>query len=78
MVKITYEFDTESENFSPEELLRVQKAEDMVYALYELSLAVSGWYKYPESSGELNADTLNDKFYDILNSNGIKLDKLCP
>ena len=76
MVKITYEFDTYGENFEPDELLRFQKSYNMAKALWDLSNLIRGWYKYPESSGELNADTLNDKFCDILEENDINLDEL--
>lgn len=75
-MKITYEFDTCAENFERDELLRVQKADNMASALWDLSNMVRGWYRYPESAGELNADTLNEKFCDILEKNEINLDEL--
>ena len=72
-MKITFEFDTESETFQPDELLRMQKALDMAGALWELSGKIKVWW---ENDNKVDPDELHDVFCDILQEYGIDLDKL--
>lgn len=72
-MKITFEFDTESETFQPDELLRVQKALDMAGALWELSGKIKEWL---ENYGKIAPDEIHDVFCDILQEYGLDLDKL--
>lgn len=74
-MKIKYEFDTESEKFDRGELLRVQKADDAVKALWDLQEAVLEWYR-GHTNRPCNPDTLHTVFYQILNDAGINLDEL--
>ena len=39
-MKVTFEFDTESATFQPDELLRVQKANNMAGFIFELEQRV--------------------------------------
>lgn len=74
-MKIKYEFDTAAENFDRGELLRIQKANDMARALWDLSQAVRDWYRN-KTDRPCNPDTLQDVFYTILGESNIDLDQL--
>ena len=45
-MKLTFEFDTSSENFDIYELERHEQAENLAVCLYGISNKVKGWYKY--------------------------------
>jgi hypothetical protein len=72
-MKITFEFDTESETFQPDELLRMQKSLDMAGALWELSGKIRVWW---ESTNAVDSDQLHTAFCEILQEYGLDLDKL--
>ena len=72
-MKITFEFDTESETFQPDELLRMQKSLDMAGALWVLSGKIKEWW---ENDGKIDSDELHTVFWDIMQEYGIDLDKL--
>lgn len=74
-MKITYEFDTASENFDRGELLRIQKAEDAIKSLWDLQEAVLEWYR-GHTNRACNPDELRTVFYSILDTNGINLEEL--
>ena len=74
-MKIKYEFDTESEKFDRSELLRIQKADDAVKALWDLQEAVLEWYR-GHTNRPCNPDELHNVFFAILNDAGINLDEL--
>lgn len=73
-MKVTYEFDTDSENFNSCEFEQYKSANDMAAALWELQEAIRTWYKYDPS--DLTPDALHDTFYDILSKNNINLERL--
>ena len=77
-MKVTLEFDTDSENFSQDELDRVLKADDMCHCLYYLSLQIRGWCNHPERYGKLTEDSLSEFFYNTLNEHDINLERLYP
>lgn len=77
-MKITLEFDTDSENFSQDEYERIIKADDMCSCLWDIAQQVRGWYNHPERYDELTADSLSEFFYDTLKEHGIDLDRLWP
>lgn len=72
-MKITFEFDTESETFQPDELLRMQKSLDMAGALWVLSGKIKEWW---ENDSKVDPDELHTVFWDIMQEYGIDLDKL--
>lgn len=72
-MKVTFEFDTESETFQPDELLRMQKSLDMAGALWQLSGKIKEWW---ETDGKVDPDELHTVFWDIMQEYGIDLDKL--
>lgn len=72
-MKITFEFDTESETFQPDELLRVQKSLDMAGALWELLGKIKEWW---ENDNKVDPDELHTAFCEILQEYGLDLDKL--
>lgn len=74
-MKIKYEFDTAAENFDRGELLRIQKADDAVKALWDLQEAVLEWYR-GHTNRPCNPDELRTVFYQILDNAGINLDEL--
>lgn len=47
-MKITYEFDTASENFDRYEYERINKSLDMALALHDIDSKIRGWRKYDE------------------------------
>lgn len=71
---ITYEFDTDAENFDWCEYEQVKSASNMACALWDISQAVRDWYKYNPDS--LTPDTLHDKFYEILSDNDINIERI--
>lgn len=74
-MKVTFEFDTDSEKFDRGELLRIQKADDAVKALWDLQEAVLEWYR-GNTNRPCNPDELYTVFYAILNNSGINLEEL--
>jgi len=75
-MKVKLEFDTDSESFDRCEYNQVMKASDMACAIWDLEQAVRSWYKYPTDTEPLTADTLHDKFYEILAENNINIDDI--
>lgn len=76
-MKITFEFDTSSDSFSSDELLRVQKANDMAAFIFELEQKVRDWYRN-RADEPLNEDSLREFVSMLYNKYGIELDKLYP
>jgi len=77
MAKIVYEFDTASEDFRLDELLRIQRADDMARALYLIDQKVHEWYRN-KTDEPLNPDTLNDFIVGVLRECNIELEKIYP
>lgn len=76
-MKITFEFDTSSDGFSSDELLRVQKANDMAAFMFELEQKVRDWYRN-RADEPLNEDNLREFVSMLYDKHGIDLDKLYP
>lgn len=77
MAKIVYEFDTASEDFRLDELLRIQRADDMARALYLIDQKAREWYRN-KADEPLNPDTLNDFIVSVLRECNIELEKIYP
>lgn len=74
-MKITYEFDTDKDNYDMQELTRVQKAFDMAYALWDIDEAIRKWYKYDEREA-IPVDEIRETFVDILQNHYIDLEEV--
>lgn len=77
-MKITFEFDTDSENFSRDEYERILKADDMCGCLWDIAQQVRGWYNHPERYEKLTEDSLSEFFWKTMDEHGINLDRLWP
>ena len=64
-MKVTFEFDTESETFDNYELKRHYKANDMAMCLYEITNKLRGWYKYDER-GSIPIDEVHKEIWEII------------
>ncbi len=70
-MKITYEFDTQADNFDDDEFYDIQHATDAFCALLEIKDYLREQWKYKEIPDDI--DTIYDKFFEIINSNGIDI-----
>ncbi len=77
-MKITFEFDTDSEHYQRDEYERMLKADDMCDCLWDLSQRIRGWGKYPERYERLTEDSLSEFFWQTMDEHGINLDRLWP
>ena len=77
-MKITFEFDTDSENYSRDEYERMLKADDMCDCLWDIAHRIRGWYNHPESYEKLTEDSLSEFFWKTMDEHGINLDRLWP
>ena len=77
-MKITFEFDTDSENYSRDEYERMLKADDMCDCLWDIAQQVRGWYNHSESYEKLTEDSLSEFFWETMKEHGINLDRLWP
>lgn len=75
-MKVTFEIDTDREGANLCEFEQLKSASDMAAALWELSQLIHDWLNHPEDIKPLNADTLYEMFYHILDDNGVNLDKI--
>jgi hypothetical protein len=76
-MKITLEFDTESATFQPDELLRVQKANNMAGFIFELEQRVQDWYRN-KANEPLNEDTLREFVSSLLYKYDIIIEQIYP
>lgn len=76
-MKITLEFDTESATFQPDELLRVQKANNMAGFIFELEQRVQDWYRN-KANEPLNEDTLREFVSSLLYKYDINIEQMYP
>lgn len=74
-MKITYEFDTNDENFYPDELKRIQKADDLCSCIWDIEEQLRKWYKHDER-GAIPIDEIYETIFDIIEDNGIRIDEL--
>ena len=74
-MKITYEFDTTSENYDKFEMLRIQKSLDMALALWDLDGKIRNWRKWDERDA-IPVEEITDAFVEILEKHMINLDDI--
>lgn len=74
-MKITFEFDTESEHFDRTELQRHYQADKLAYTLNDIINHIRNWYKY-DSRGSIPADEIYDSIWDIIQDNNINMEDL--
>ena len=74
-MKITYEFDTCSENYDHHELITYQNAQKMLSTLSDITNQLRQWYKYDER-GSIPVDEIYDKIWDIINDNNVSLEEM--
>lgn len=72
-MKVTFEFDTDKNNFDPTELARVQKADDLALALWRFDEAIRHWRRTQDT---VSSDAVASQLYEILEGLEINLDKL--
>ena len=77
-MKITFEFDTDSEHYQRDEYERILKADDMCDCLWNLSQRIRGWCNHPERYEKLTEDSLSEFFWNTMDEHGINLERLCP
>lgn len=73
-MKVTFEFDTESENFDNCELERHYQADKMAYCLSGIIHQLRVWYKYDEREN-IPVDEIHQKIWDIIQEN-VNMEKL--
>lgn len=73
-MKVTFEFDTQSENFDPQEYEVFKCAEDMARVLFEISNKLRSWEKYDEREA-IPSDEIRDSIMGIINAR-VNLGKL--
>ena len=78
-MKIKFEFDTCAEDFYDSfdhiKLYQMQIASDMAMALNEMKDAIRSQIKYTDKT-EINLETLQDKFFEIIDNHDISFEKL--
>lgn len=74
-MKITYEFDTTTENFDRYEYTRVSKSLDMALALYDIDSKIRSWRKYDERD-TIPVSEITDMFVGVLENRMINLDDI--
>lgn len=77
-MKITFEFDTDSEHYQRDEYERILKADDMCDCLWNLSQRIRGWCNHPERYEKLTEDSLSEFFWNTMDEHGINLERLYP
>ena len=74
-MKVTFEFDTLSENFDHSELERLKQADNLTSVLYDITSQIRQWYKY-DSRGAIPVEEISEKIWNIINEKQINLDEL--
>lgn len=74
-MKITYEFDTNDENFCPDELKRIQKADDLCSCIWDIEQKLREWYKY-DNRGDIPIEEVREEILSIIDEHGIRIDEL--
>jgi hypothetical protein len=65
-MKVTFEFDTDSENFDSIELEAHYQARDLVSCLSNILDKTRSWYKYDERE-EIPTEEIRDEIVEIIN-----------
>ena len=68
-VKLTYEFDTQAEDFVEEEYYNVMHAQDTAYALWQIHKYLRTQLKYTENPD--NIEKIYEKVCEIMEKNGV-------
>lgn len=74
-MKVTFEFDTDSEIFDKYELEAHYRATDMAYILNEITEKIRSWVKWDEREA-IPKDLIFETIWDIIQDNGISMEKL--
>lgn len=67
-MKVTFEFDTDSETFDNGQLQAHYQAESMALCLSDILQQLREWYKY-DSRGSIPITEINDTLQNIINEN---------
>ena len=68
-MKVKYEFDTLAEDFEPDELKNIQKADSMALALWDIKQYLRRQWKYAEKPHEI--DQIRENILDIMIEYGV-------
>lgn len=74
-MKITYAFDTDSEDFNYQELNRIQSADRLTSCIWDIEQQLRQWYKY-DNRESIPVNEICDTIYDIIKDNEINTDRL--
>lgn len=74
-MKITYEFDTQSENYDPHELWLMQNSHLMWLALCQMKSQFRDWVKYRENPN-ISTEEVYEMFLRLASENGVDPDNL--
>lgn len=74
-MKISFEFDTDSEDFDNCELERYKQVDKMARCLYHIDDKLRGYYKY-DTRGSVEIDEFTRTLWDIMKDDGIDLEEL--
>lgn len=64
-MKVTFEFDTSSENFDKYELERHYQCNDLAYCIFRITDQVTKWIKWDERES-IPIDEIREKIWDII------------
>ena len=67
-MKITFEFDTDSEDFDYSELERYKCVNDMAFCLNQIADKVRYWYNKDDRK-TISTDEIGDTIFEIINDN---------
>ncbi len=73
-MKVTFEFDTENENFDECELQIHYQAESMAKCIFEIQNKLKSWEKYHEEATIL-VEKVYDEIFDIIQAN-VNMEKM--
>lgn len=71
----TFTFNTAAEDYDHTEYQTYVQAPQMLQALHEIEQQVRQWYKY-DSRGAIPADEIMDKIYDIIQEEGVDMERM--
>lgn len=74
-MKVTYEFDTQSENYDPHELWLLQSSHLMWLALCQMKSQFRDWAKYRENPN-ISTGEVYETFLRLASENGVDPDNL--
>ena len=74
-MKVTFEFNTDDENFDRYQLEAHHQAENLVFTLSKITDKLREWYKYDNRSS-IPIEEVYDSIWDIIQDNNINMEKL--